>query len=233
MRAVFCYSNQRVVIGEDAMDASLAQPVLEGSTVRLRLVGVEDTPIIFSWLDAETLASLNLEDPVYFDLNGMPERLAVLLDRLERAKMLILMHKMLGPGKTPPAIITMYDPELKPVDVLFAITRKADCQLAGMIVLRVSLLNQVGTIRTVVAREWRRNHFGEEAKKLILEYAFRELELFKVCSYLLAHNAATRAMNTRLGFEIEAEYKEHVVVRGMRCTLFGMSLTRQKWLSLK
>lgn len=206
-------------------------PVLEGTILRLRPAQVEETSTIFEWLsDPETLQFMNLEDPLHLDVDSMAARFERLAQELEAGEMQILMDALLPSDRVPNPVTVMYGTALKPVELIFSITQKDNDALVGVIVLRVSVLHRTGIIRTVIAPECRRMGFGKEAKVLVLRYAFERLKLFKVSSHLLEQNEATFDLNLRLGFVVEGRFNGEVIIRGKRCNLVCMAMTRAVWL---
>lgn len=121
---------------------------------------------------------------------------------------------------------------IKPIDLQFSVVRKEDNQLVGLIVLNISLVHQVGTVRTLTAPEYRKRGFGEEAKRVLLEYAFLYLKLVKVCSELLEIHEATLHINEKLGFRLVGILKDHVEIKDLRYSLVLMEIMREQWLRI-
>ena len=73
------------------------------------------------------------------------------------------------------------------------------------------------------AGERGRGH-GTEAMGLMLDFAFRELNLHRVFLTVFGYNTAAIAMYEKLGFTLEGTYREHLQRDGQRfdMLLFGM-----------
>lgn len=116
----------------------------------------------------------------------------------------------------------------RPTQLPFVIRSSKDQKL-GVIILKISIMHQVGWIRTVILPEFRGNQYGTKAKCLILQLAFDHLGLRKVVSELLAINGATRAINRKLGFQVEGRQKKHALVNGNPEDVLSMALMREDW----
>ncbi len=73
--------------------------------------------------------------------------------------------------------------------------------------------------------------YGSEAVRLILGYAFDQLNLHKVYASCLASNAPAIRSNQKNGLEIEASFKEYRFVEGHFEDVVYMGITRQTWLA--
>ena len=69
---------------------------------------------------------------------------------------------------------------------------------------------------TWVARQWQRTTANPEAKLLMLEYAFGELECLRVEFKTDALNARSRGALLKLGAKEEGVLRSHMIVRGGR-----------------
>jgi RimJ/RimL family protein N-acetyltransferase len=71
--------------------------------------------------------------------------------------------------------------------------------------------------------------YGSEAMRLVLRYAFSELNLHRVQLTVIAYNARAIAMYEKLGFVREGAYREFVDRDGARHDLLLYGLLRPEW----
>jgi len=71
--------------------------------------------------------------------------------------------------------------------------------------------------------------YGSEAMRLILRYAFDELNLHRVQLTVIAYNSRAVAMYEKLGFVREGAYREFVDRDGARHDLLLYGLLRHEW----
>jgi RimJ/RimL family protein N-acetyltransferase len=203
-------------------------PWLQGPCLILRFPTHEEVPRIQSWFeDPSTIRFMNAEDPflTYPELQG--KRFEAIRARLEHAKKI---NKIRDAHHSPiDQKWARYVESLHPVGFAFAITQRKDQRLVGALALQISIVHLVGTIRTVIAPESRGKHIGNEAKQLVLEYAFNDLGLEKVCSHMLENNRANRKLNEALGLRVEGVLRDHALVEGARHNVVCMSILRREY----
>lgn len=107
----------------------------------------------------------------------------------------------------------------------------AELLFAGTVAMQINIMHRRATIRSAMVPGMRRRGVGMEAKRLLVDYGFRDLSLNKICSTLFSDNAGTFVINSRLGFKLEAVLHDHEIVRGKPRTLFEMGLLRRDWLA--
>lgn len=73
---------------------------------------------------------------------------------------------------------------------------------------------------------------GDEALKLILNYAFMELSLYRVGLEVIAYNKDAVKLYKKNGFIQEGVFREAVYRDNRRFDRIAMSLLREEWLSL-
>ncbi len=73
--------------------------------------------------------------------------------------------------------------------------------------------------------------YGSEAMRMVLRYAFSELNLHRVQLTVIGYNHRAIAMYERLGFVREGAYREFVDRDGARHDLFLYGLLRPEWRS--
>lgn len=200
----------------------------EGSTLILRDLTNLEIALVRRWLeDPNTAHFLNKEEPVFEDPGYQPPCQKWLKTQLEAAKASGGAPIIFGESSTAAPYEAASATSAK---VVFAIARKADDELLGMIVLKVSMLHQVGTLRIVIAPEFRGRHIGREAERLVLDYAFTHLGLEKVCTEMLAHNYSSFRVSSVCGFRLEGVLRNHALVDGERYDLLCMGILRDEFL---
>lgn len=79
------------------------------------------------------------------------------------------------------------------------------------------------------APEYRGKGYGYEAMRLALNFAFNELNLYRVCLTVFSYNEAAIALYERLGFTREGVYREHLERDGRRHDMILYGLLRREW----
>lgn len=68
-----------------------------------------------------------------------------------------------------------------------------------------------------------------DAERLILDYAFDELNLNKVCCEVFEYNKAVISFHGKFGFETEGIFREHAMHEGMLKNVVYMGLLRNEY----
>lgn len=71
--------------------------------------------------------------------------------------------------------------------------------------------------------------YGREAMQLVLDFAFRELNLHRVCLTVFSYNPAAINLYESLGFIREGAYREHLHRDGQRHDMILYGLLRHEW----
>ncbi len=71
--------------------------------------------------------------------------------------------------------------------------------------------------------------YGTEAKELLLEYIFNELNLNKVCSDVLEFNKRSRAYLKKSGYVFEGRRRKHIFKDGKYYDLILLAIFRNSW----
>ena len=71
--------------------------------------------------------------------------------------------------------------------------------------------------------------YGREALTLALEFAFRELNLYRLQLTVFAYNHAAIALYERLGFQIEGTFREFMERDGQRHDMLLYGILRSEW----
>lgn len=91
--------------------------------------------------------------------------------------------------------------------------------------------NGTGTVYIGLGnREYRGKGFAMEALKLLLDFAFMELNLYKVQLSVIGYNKAAISLYEKIGFIKEGTLREFVCRDNKRFDLFYYGLLRREWL---
>ncbi len=77
--------------------------------------------------------------------------------------------------------------------------------------------------------EHRRQGFAADAMRLGLNFAFNELNLYRVYLSVFSYNEAAIALYEKLGFTREGVYREHLERDGRRFDMIHYGLLRHEW----
>lgn len=77
----------------------------------------------------------------------------------------------------------------------------------------------------------RRQSYAEEAVKILLNYAFQELNLHRVYLLVFPHNEPTRSLAKRMGFTQEGVLRQAVFREGKFHNKIMLGLLREEWQS--
>ncbi len=75
----------------------------------------------------------------------------------------------------------------------------------------------------------RKKGYGTEALRLVLRYAFRELNLFRLSAYVPVYNQAALRLFGKKGFKEEVRQREIYQQAGIRWDGILMGLLREEW----
>lgn len=182
------------------------------------------------WLEnPDTVRYLNLEDPVFEDSEEyQPPCQEWIRAQLEEVR---AVQESASDGSSSESRRVRLLSSVRPVKVVFAITSEIDRTLLGMMVFTISVLHQVGTMRIVIAPEWREKHIGRKATRLLLHYAFVELGLAKVIFHMVEDNVASLKVNKACGFRLEGVSREHALIAGgKRSNLLCFGILQKEYL---
>jgi RimJ/RimL family protein N-acetyltransferase len=114
----------------------------------------------------------------------------------------------------------------------FMIRAKADDRLIGKAeISRIEWANGVCLIKLGIgAAEDRRKGYGSQALRLLIRFAFAELNLFRIAVELGAYNEGAIALVQKFGFVEEVRRKQALERDGRRWDLIGFGLLKDEWL---
>lgn len=114
--------------------------------------------------------------------------------------------------------------------VAYAVERRSDGRVIGSVNLWWrSVQHRQGEIGFVLAREAQGQGYGREAAAALLDIAFRELDLHRVCGQADPRNAASVALMRRLGMRQEAHLRENEIFKGEWGDLVIHAVLRREW----
>jgi RimJ/RimL family protein N-acetyltransferase len=110
--------------------------------------------------------------------------------------------------------------------VIFAIETIDQAELTGFVFLKnidwISRLSWFGIM--IGEKQYQGKGIGKEAMIILFRYAFKMLNLRKICLEVAAYNAPAIHLYTKLGFCEEGRLKEHIFMNGKYHDLLIMSL---------
>lgn len=116
-------------------------------------------------------------------------------------------------------------------NIVLAIVTKPEGILIGSMGLHgINWKDRVATTGALIGeRSYWGKGYGTDAKMALLEYAFHELDLYKICSTVAAFNKRSLAYSLHCGYRVEGRRKEHMVMNGRRYDHIDLALFRRQW----
>ena len=114
----------------------------------------------------------------------------------------------------------------------FMIRAKADDRLIGKVVIQhIEWSNGNGSLRMGIgSAEDRRKGYGTQALRMLLRFAFAELNLFRVTANVAEYNEGAIALLKKLGFTEEVRRRQSLAREGRRWDLLVFGLLKDEWL---
>ncbi len=102
-------------------------------------------------------------------------------------------------------------------EINLAICLKSNSQHIGNIYLRdIDHVSRHGLAHIFIGESQERGkRYGQQATRMLVEYAFNELALHRVYTYVLEDNIASIRMFEKCGFAVEGKMRNHVYKRGV------------------
>jgi RimJ/RimL family protein N-acetyltransferase len=184
---------------------NLKKQLFLGNTIRLGAIEHEnDSPDISAWShDPEYLRLMEVK-PVYPLSPGQVQK------RLEA------LEKELEENKN---------------GFYFTIRARSDDRLLGFTSIRwIEWTHAVGWVRLAIGdrRDWRHG-YGTEALNLLLEYAFTELNLYRLGAEIIAYNQGGIRLFEKAGFRPEVRRRQALRRDGQCWDILLYGLLRQEW----
>lgn len=123
---------------------------------------------------------------------------------------------------------------LKPDTYSFSIRTLADDKLIGFLSLWVALSHNDAWVGIGIGeRELWSKGYGTDAMKLCLQYAFTELNLFRMTLALMDYNPRALRAYEKAGFRLEGRTRGDVQREGNRYDSLWMGILREEWLAMQ
>ncbi len=125
--------------------------------------------------------------------------------------------------------------ERNPNEIVLAVVLKKQNKLLGCMGLhRINYVDGTAVTGTMLGAkdEWNKG-YAQEAKMLLLGYAFLTLNLRKICSAAIAPNKGSIAHNQRCGYNIEGCQRKHVYRDGKYHDFVLLAVFKNQWMKLK
>lgn len=115
----------------------------------------------------------------------------------------------------------------------FALRSLADNRLIGMVELETDWSNQTAWLGIGIGDpEYRSKGYGTDAMQLALNYAFYELNLYRVSLGVFSYNPRAIRVYEKVGFQHEGRMRAVLFRDGQRHDMLIMSVLRPEWLAL-
>lgn len=118
-----------------------------------------------------------------------------------------------------------------PTDITLAICLKKGNRFIGLMGLhRIDYINRIATTGSVIGEkdEWNKG-YGQEAKALLLEYAFDTLNLRKISSAAIEGNKRSIQHNIKCGYQIEGVLKKEFFKNGRYYDKVMLGIFKESW----
>jgi RimJ/RimL family protein N-acetyltransferase len=121
-----------------------------------------------------------------------------------------------------------------PNNYFFAIREESDGPMIGYVEIeRISWNNGVGGIAIGIGDlKQRGKGYGKEALSLVMDFAFRELNLHRLQLITISYNERAIRLYERLGFKREGTYREAVFRDGERYDIYLYGILDREWKGL-
>ena len=115
----------------------------------------------------------------------------------------------------------------------FTIRARLDDRLLGFSRLDwIEWTNGAGTLKLGIGNRADRGHgFGSEALRLMLRYAFTELNLHRLAATIPEYNPVARHVFAKAGFVEEVRRRQAINRDGQRWDLIHVGILREEWLA--
>jgi len=98
--------------------------------------------------------------------------------------------------------------------VNFAVTRKDDQALMGVISLKLDLAHANAELGYWIGKPYWSQGYTTEAAKAVLAYGFKELKLHRIYAHYMAHNPASGRVMEKIGMTYEGRLRGHILKWG-------------------
>jgi len=119
----------------------------------------------------------------------------------------------------------------RPGDIItFAIVRRVDGTLMGHVSLRwTDATAAQGEVRFAMAPTYRRQGYGTEAVRAMLDFGFTQHRLHRIFAVTAGGNTPSIGLLQNLGMRLEAHYREHALFMGEWDEEMHFAMLEQEW----
>lgn len=109
-------------------------------------------------------------------------------------------------------------------------TLTGDTFIGFIVLFNIKWRNQSAMLAMGIGEaEYRGKGYGSDALRLILNYAFNELSLYRVSLTVMDYNTAAIRAYERAGFVLEGRERGAVLREGQRADLLHYGILREEW----
>jgi len=180
--------------------AVIMRDLLEGENIRLTAVKDHDMPIIEEWFN-------NVKFLRYYDmLPAIPKNLKQVVDMMKAY-------------------------EDSQVRYIFAIRTKDNDRIIGVAGFdEIIWSNRVSTVFIGIGNnKFTGKGLGKEAMSLLLDYAFNELNFYRIQLNVISYNENAIKLYESLGFVKEGTFRDFIYRDGKRYDMYLYGLLKQEW----
>jgi RimJ/RimL family protein N-acetyltransferase len=176
-------------------------PTLKGKKIVLRVVEKNDLPSLLLWFnDPEVIQYLQF----YLPLTELYEEKWLERNSLSEKDVVFVIEAI------------MEDGSLKPIGI---------CGLHG-----IEWKNRRATIGIAIGdKEFWSNGYGTEAIKILIEYAFNELNLQRIESSAYDFHERSIAMQKKVGFQVEGRRRQAIFKNGRYVDEVMLGILKEEW----
>ena len=128
----------------------------------------------------------------------------------------------------------MFEPKKEVVkeDIFFEIWHKKEKKPVGYVNLfRIEWFTRNAHIFILIDPEYWGQNIGTEAGKLVVDYAYKELNLHKITTRLFEPNKASLRLAEKIGFKYEITLKKEVYLDGEHLDVLEYVIFKDDWMS--
>ena len=126
-------------------------------------------------------------------------------------------------------ILAAHEREAAGESLTFALVRKTDQQLMGVIILkRIPRFDRTELGYWIGVPYWNQGYMSEAARRLV-DYSFADLGVHRVCASYLSHNLASRRVMEKAGMIYEGTLRDHAERFGKFYDLAFCGILRSEW----
>jgi len=118
-------------------------------------------------------------------------------------------------------------------NVTLAIETKRGVLIGSISIMGINWKDRVGSTGALIGeKEYWGKGLGTDAKMTLLDYAFNDLNLHKICSNVVASNKRSFRYNLRCGYKIEGTRRKHKFIKGKYVDFVEFGIFKDEWLPI-